>query len=255
MQKLKPTRLAGLQPPAPRSDWAYFIDLDGTLVDIVDSPAAIAVDAGLRDLLERLRLACGGAVALVSGRALADLDHHLHPLQFPAAGQHGLEHRDAAGAVTRRGIDPFVMDTLRAALAPVVQRHPDLLLEDKGQSLALHYRRQPRLAPYLHRLMHDLASGLSGLVELQRGKRVIEARPAGWHKGTAIAGFLAESPFRGRRPVFVGDDVTDENGFVIVNALQGVSVKVGRGPTAAHYRLADVTAVLAWLSAVSQEDA
>jgi trehalose 6-phosphate phosphatase len=147
------------------------------------------------------------------------------------------------------------MGTLRAALAPVIARHPDLLLEDKGQSLALHYRRQPRLAPYLHRLMHDLASGLSGLVELQRGKRVIEARPAGWHKGTAIAGFLAEPPFRGRRPVFIGDDVTDENGFVIVNALQGISVKVGPGPTAAHYRLADVTAVLTWLSAVSQEDA
>lgn len=251
----KPIHRRPQLPPAACADWAYFIDLDGTLVDIADSPSGINVDAILRDLLARLRQACGGAVALISGRALDDLDHHLQPLCLPAAGQHGLEYRDATGTVTRRSFDRSAMDTLRAALTPVVERYPGLLLEDKGQSLALHFRRQPRLAPYLHRLMQDLASGLSGLIELQRGKRVVEARPAGWHKGTAIADLLAEPPFHGRRPVFIGDDITDENGFVIVNALQGLSIKVGPGRTAARFRLPDVDGVLTWLSTILEEKA
>lgn len=236
------------QPPAPCASWAYFIDVDGTLVQIADVPDGIAVDARLRNLLSALMDRCGGALALVSGRKLGDLDHHLAPMRLPIAGQHGLEHRDASGRILQRTTDPAITGALRVALLPVLSRHPALLLEDKGQSLALHYRRQPRLAPYLHRLMAELVASLAGNIELQRGKRVIEARPAGWDKGTAIAGFLGEPPFRGRRPVFIGDDVTDENGFVIVNALHGISIKVGKGRTAAHYRLPNVSAVLAWLS-------
>lgn len=249
----KPIRRHLRPPPAASADWAFFIDLDGTLVDIADSPAGITVDAALPELLDRLRHACNGAVALVSGRTLADLDRHLQPLRLPAAGQHGLEHRGADGTVVRREFAPAAMDILRTALTPVVDQHSGLLLEDKGASLALHYRRQPRLAPYLHRLMHDLAAGLFGLIELQPGKRVIEARPAGWHKGTAIAGFLAEPPFRGRQPVFIGDDITDENGFAIINAMHGLSIKVGPGRTEARYRLPDVGAVLAWLSTIARE--
>lgn len=236
------------RPPAPCASWAYFIDVDGTLVPIADAPDAIAVDAGLRNLLGGLMDQCGGALALVSGRKLGDLDGHLAPMRLPMAGQHGLEHRDASGTIVRRPMDSAIIGALRGALLPVLAKNPALLLEDKGQSLALHYRRQPRLAPYLHRLMADLVARLDGDIELQRGKCVIEARPAGWDKGTAIAGFLGEPPFLGRRPVFIGDDVTDENGFAIVNALHGISIKVGKGRTAARYRLPNVAAVLAWLS-------
>lgn len=248
------TRRPILPPPPPASAaWAYFIDLDGTLVDIADAPDAIAVDARLRQLLGELERVCGGAVAVVSGRALADLERHLAPMRLAAAGQHGLERRDAAGRLTTRAIDADIAAGLRDKLAPLVGRHPDLLLEDKRLSLALHYRRQPRLASYLHRLMRQYAAASHGRIVLQRGKRVIEAKPAGIDKGTAIAEFLVEAPFRGRRPVFIGDDVTDEHGFAIVNAAQGLSIKVGAGATAARHRLPDVAAVLAWLSTTFEE--
>ena len=235
-------------PPAARPDWAYFLDVDGTLIDIADAPDAVHVDAALLDLIARLHRASGGAVALVSGRAVADLQRRLGRLRLPLAGQHGLERRDAAGklhlhrpSASRRAI--------KAALAPVLARHPGLLLEDKGLALALHYRRAPHLAAYALRLMARLAAAAGPGLELQRGKRVAELKPAGVDKGTAVTAYVAEAPFRGRRPVFVGDDLNDEHAFAEVNRLRGVSIKVGRGASCARYRLRDVAAVRTWLMA------
>lgn len=235
-------------PPAARPDWAYFLDVDGTLIDIADTPDAVQVDAALLDLIARLHRASGGAVALVSGRAVADLQRRLGRLRLPLAGQHGLERRDAAGklhlqrpSASRRAI--------KAALAPVLARHPGLLLEDKGLALALHYRRAPHLAAYALRLMARLAAAAGPGLELQRGKRVAELKPAGVDKGTAVTAYLAEAPFKGRRPVFVGDDLNDEHAFAEVNRLRGVSIKVGRGASCARYRLRDVAAVRTWLMA------
>lgn len=235
-------------PPIARLDWAYFLDVDGTLIDIADRPDAIRVDTALLDLITQLHRASGGAVALVTGRSLSDLDHHLGPLRLPLAGQQGLERRDASGRLWIHAAPPAAKVSIKEALAPVLARHPGLLLEDKGLTLALHYRQAPRLAAYAHRLMGRLALLAGPDLELQPGKRVAEIKPAGFDKGTAVAEYLSEPPFRGRRPVFIGDDLNDEHGFAEVNRLDGVSIKVGKGTSCARFRLADVAAVHRWLS-------
>ena len=234
-------------PPPPRLDWAYFLDVDGTLIDIADTPDAVHVDDALLALIARLQCASGGAVALVSGRALSFLDHRLGALHLPLAGQHGLERRDASGRVWMHAAPPAARSAIKAALAPVLARHPGLLLEDKGLTLALHYRLAPQLAAYAHRLMARLAAAANAGLEVQRGRRVAEIKPAGVDKGAAVAAYLAEPPFAGRRPVFIGDDLNDEHGFAEVNRLDGISIKVGKGASCARYRLADVAAVRRWL--------
>jgi trehalose 6-phosphate phosphatase len=228
-------------------DWAYFFDIDGTLVDIAPSPAGARTDRQLRDLLERLHGAAE-AVALISGRRIADIDRLFPSTRFPAAGQHGIERRDVTGRVFLHAADAAPLEHARASLASVVARHRGLLLEDKGLSLALHYRRAPRLAGYAHREMRALQAALGSAYCVLSGKRVVELKPAGRDKGVAVQEFMQEPPFRGRTPVFVGDDVTDEYGFTTVNRLGGHSVRVGPGPTAARWRLRDVRAVRAWLA-------
>ncbi len=235
-------------PPAPRLDWAYFLDVDGTLIDIAETPDAVRVDGALLDLIARLHRASGGAVALVSGRALSFLEHRLGTLRLPLAGQHGMERRDAAGRMWIHAAPPAAKCAIKEALAPVLAHHPGLLLEDKGLTLALHYRLAPHLAAYAQRLMVRLASAAGADLEVQRGKCVAEVKPSGIDKGTAVAEYLAESPFRGRRPVFIGDDLNDEHGFAEVNKLDGVSIKVGKGGSCARFRLRNVAAVRRWLA-------
>ena len=234
-------------PPAPRVDWAYFLDVDGTLIDIADTPDAVRVDTALLELIARVHRASGGAVALVSGRALSFLEQRLGTLRLPLAGQHGLERRDATGRLWIHAAPPAAKCAIKEALAPILARHPGLLLEDKGLTLALHYRLAPHLAAYAQRMMVRLAGAAGAGLEVQRGKRVAEVKPSGIDKGTAVAEYLTESPFRGRRPVFIGDDLNDEHGFAEVNKLGGVSIKVGKGDSCARFRLRDVAAVRRWL--------
>lgn len=233
-------------PPPPQLDWAYFLDVDGTLIDIADTPDAVCVDAAVLDLIARLHQA-SGAVALVSGRALSFLDARLGTLRLPVAGQHGLERRDASGRLWIHAAAPDAKFAIKEALAPVLARHPGLLLEDKGLTLALHYRQAPQLAAYAHRLMNRLARSSGAALEVQRGKCVAEVKPSGVDKGTAVAAYLTERPFRGRRPVYIGDDFNDEHGFAKANQLNGVSIKVGKGASCARYRLPEVAAVRHWL--------
>ena len=233
--------------PAPRRDWAYFFDIDGTLVELADSPGGVLLDRELRQLIEQLHRSAGGAVALISGRSIADIDHLVPGIRLPAAGQHGIERRDASGEISRHAFPSRELDGVRARLAEAVIRHPGLLLEDKGLSLALHYRRSPRLGGYAHRLVRSLLPRLGRQYRIQTGKRVVEMKPAGRDKGAAVLEFMQEPPFRGRTPVFVGDDISDEYGFATVNRLRGYSVKVGPGQTSARWRLPDVRAVRAWL--------
>lgn len=240
-----------LPPPRPQADWAYFLDLDGTLVELAATPEAVPTDAALQDLIATLHQVTGGAVALVSGRTLADLDSRFGRRGLPVAGQHGLERRDAAGRLRGPPADPEQNQAVSHQLAQAAARHPGLLLEDKGLTLALHYRACPRLGAYVQRLATRLASDSGGQLLVQRGKYVAEIKPAGFDKGSAIGEFLAEPPFCGRRPVFIGDDLTDELGFAVVNRLGGISVKVGRGRSQAAYRLPDVAAVRAWLGEIA----
>ena len=226
---------------------ALFIDVDGTLLHIADTPDAVTVDRATVDLLARAHRATGGATALITGRRIADIDSLFAPLVLPVAGQHGFERRDAAGALHQHAQSPPQLGAARARLAAFAAEHPGVLVEDKALTLAAHYRLAPGAGAALGTLVERLAAESAGALAIQRGKMVFELRPAGKDKGTAIAEFLDETPFRGRMPVFLGDDLTDEYGFSIVNGRGGVSVKVGDGPTEATARLPDVDAVRAWL--------
>ncbi|HYX81612.1 MAG TPA: trehalose-phosphatase [Gemmatimonadales bacterium] len=236
------------RPPPPKREWAYFFDLDGTLIDFAPTPSAVRVGENVRVLLERLYRATGGAVALISGRPITEVDRLFSHVRLPVAGQHGLERRTAAGRILRHAVPTRRFERVRLRLANAVHGKAGLLLENKGLSLALHYRRAPRLGAYAHRLARSMLPVVGHRFCIQRGKYVVEMRPAGRDKGMGILEFMKEPPFRGRTPVFVGDDATDEFGFATVNRLRGHSIKVGSGRTAAQWRLPNVHAVQDWLA-------
>jgi trehalose 6-phosphate phosphatase len=236
-------------------EWAYFLDIDGTLIELAPSPDEIHVDEQLALLIERLHAWTGGAVALITGRSIADVDR-IFPLQGMAiAGQHGVEIRTPDGRLSVHDAPLEGLEAVRTRLAKVTARHPRLLAEFKGVSVALHYRAAPQLAGYAHRLMRRLQSSFLPGYVVQAGKRVVELKPAGKDKGIAISELLQEPPFYGRVPVLLGDDSTDELGFAVVNEIGGHSIKVGRGKSCASWRLEDVAAVRNWLSeAISGSD-
>ena len=238
--------------PAPRRDWAYFFDIDGTLVDIAATPREVRLERELLELIRQLHDATGGALALISGRSIVDIDSILHGARLPAAGQHGVERRDSNDRISRHRFPAEKLAPVRARLHEVVARHPRLLLEDKGLSLALHYRASPALGSFAHRLIRTMQAELGPDYTIQTGKRIVEIKPSGKDKGQAVREFMAERPFIGRVPVFVGDDATDEYGFAVVNSLGGHSIKVGGGRSAARWRLADVEAVRGWLARVAE---
>jgi len=236
--------------PPPQRDWAYFFDLDGTLIEFAETPAAVRVTEELRLSLEQLHDLAGGAVALMTGRPIVEIDRMFPHTRLPVAGQHGAERRNAAGLVTSHA-PVEQLGPARQLLAQAIFDKPGLLLEDKGLSLALHYRRAPELAGFVHQAMESLLGDLDGQYTLQKGKSVLELKPAGKDKGRAVLEFIGESPFAGRIPAFVGDDATDEYGFATVNDLGGYSIKVGPGETQAKWRLDNVKAVQQWLRSIS----
>ena len=238
-----------MQVPPFQPGWALFLDVDGTLLDIAERPDEVETHKVDCALIEGLQHAADKALALISGRSLAQLDALFAPLTLPAAGQHGFERRDVHGERHRRR---FPVDTLRPAkeaLRDFAGRHPGLVMEDKGASVALHYRLAPRLEQPALEAVREAAAPLGNAVQIQAGKMVWELKPAGADKGSAIEEFMREAPFAGRTPVFLGDDVTDEYGFRVVNRLGGHSIKVGPGETAARWRLANPDAARAWLRA------
>ncbi len=237
------------------STLALFLDVDGTLLEIAAAPRSVSVPTELQELLRALLRASGGAVALVSGRRIADLDTLFAPLTLPSAGLHGFERRSASGAYRRRTPpSAAALEAAREAMLHLGRRHPGLLVEDKHFALALHYRGAPHLEDTVVEAMKGIAVSLSGELELQRGKMVVELRPAGATKAHALAEFLEEAPFTGRLPIFIGDDLTDEPAFELVNRLDGISVVVSAArPSSARTRLPDVAAVRGWLTQLHAE--
>jgi len=230
--------------PQPDAGCALFFDFDGTLTDLAPTPDSVRVADGLPDLLARLAARLAGAVAIVSGRPIGELDAHLSPLRLPAAGVHGAERRSADGQWRRLAV-PDLAPAL-AVLQALVERQPALRLERKPGALALHYRQAPQLENECLTAMGVAVARVDGMA-LQRGKMVVELKPRHAGKGHAVRAFLDERPFRHRRPWFFGDDVTDETAFEAVLALGGVAVKVGDGDTLAPHRLADPAALHGWL--------
>ncbi len=236
--------------PAPQADWALFLDFDGTLADIAASPCRVSIDPRLPATLAALSDALDGAVALVSGRPLAQLDAILAPLVLPACGLHGLERRRADGSVIRAEGPTAALAAARQRLGAFAATASGVVLEDKGLSLALHYRGAPeREADCRDAAEAALAAG-GGELHLLDGKMIFELKPHGANKGSAIEAFLAEAPFAGRVPAFAGDDRTDEDGFDAVNRRGGVTVRVGDGAsTRARWRIGTVDELLVWLAA------
>lgn len=234
--------------------WAMFLDVDGTLVDIENHPDTVRAAPSLQHALAAAARSLEGALALVSGRSIASLDRIFAPLRLPAAGLHGLERRDAGGLVHYPAGYAGRIAAARAELVDFVQSGPGLLLEDKGAALALHYRNAPDLADACVAHMERARRAAGADFHVQQGKMVLELKPSGQDKGTAIAAFMQERPFAGRTPVFVGDDLTDEDGFRVVNSLGGLSIRVGKHPgTAASIVASGVAEIRGWLAASMEQ--
>ena len=242
-------RAAAPPPRLPLSRYALFMDLDGTLVDFAPRPEAVRADAALLRLLRELGERCGGALALVSGRAIVSLDAVTAPERFLASGLHGFERRDHEGIVQQHPAPAAAsLEALRELMRACVARHPALFLEDKGAALALHYRGAPQLREFVEQTLAAVPDLAARGLRIQHGHMVAEVVPASVNKGSALAEFMREPPFRGRLPLYVGDDLTDEPAFHWVNLAGGLSVVVNpRRPSAAMAALAGVAAVRDWL--------
>lgn len=234
--------------PEWRDDWALFLDVDGTILEIAATPEAVQVPPLAVPAIAAASARLGGAVALVSGRSIADLDRLFSPLRLPAAGSHGAQRRTAEGVVIERH-DAAQLEPARELLARFVEAHAGLLLEDKRDALALHYRLAPALEPAARRVVAEAAAAVGPAFHVQEGKMVLEIKARATSKGRAIEQFMEERPFAGRQPVFVGDDLTDEDGFAVVNRLGGHSIAVGVArETLARWHLRDAAHVLRWLA-------
>jgi trehalose 6-phosphate phosphatase len=221
--------------PVPRSlvghlnETAVLLDIDGTLLDFAPTPREVWVPPGLAKTLHRLLQRTNGALALVSGRSLNDIDLIFAPDTFPAVGGHGAEMRidpDSEAVATHA---PPMDKELKRRLAAIARLSPGILLEDKGYSLALHYR----LAPHAEKAIYEAVSLIradlpSAPIEVLPGKSVCEIKHSGFTKASGVLELMTHEPFKGRRPFFIGDDVTDETVFAIMPDLDGLSFSVGR---------------------------
>ena len=235
-------------PTPPAATTAIFADLDGTLAEIEPTPGEVLPNAVRERLLARLATALAGRLAVISGRGLDDLDRVLDGKIVALGAVHGLVRRTAAGELLGPGRDPRVAEAV-TAFDGLAAREAGLLVEDKGAAVSLHYRLAPAAAAECRSLARRLADEQGLLV--QPGDMVVEVRAPGPDKGDAVTAFMREAPFAGAVPIFIGDDVTDENGFRAAEALGGYGVVVGpRRPTLARYALTDVASVQAWLGSI-----
>ncbi|KND57948.1 Trehalose-6-phosphate phosphatase [Candidatus Paraburkholderia schumanniana] len=233
------------------AETAFFFDFDGTLVELASTPDSIFVPRSVPDILAALRRATNGAVAVVSGRGIDNIDSFLQMSDLPVAGMHGAERRNSNGDVQRIGFNDARLLRMEHKLEQVVSAHPGMLLEIKGAALALHYRNAPDRERTARVATERLVQQYEDAYVLQPGKMVYEIKPKDVDKGRAIRAYMGEPPFTGRRPVFIGDDLTDEKGFAVVNEFDGLSVKIGPGDTVARARIESVELLLDWLQVIS----
>lgn len=243
MPMQKPPRLAA-------SALAFFLDFDGTLVPF-DKPDETVplVDDGLRSLLTELRNRSDGALAIISGRSIEVIDDLFEPLKLAAAGEHGAEWRFTPHAVREQIVPPPGLVTAHASCEQFANSTLGVRFERKALSMVLHFHRHPELRDAAAKAAEAGCLPDSG-VRVMHARGMVEVKPVDASKGHAINRFMQAFPFARRKPVFIGDDVTDEDGFIAVNALDGVSIKVGAGNSHARYRLPDEDAVREWLESL-----
>jgi trehalose 6-phosphate phosphatase len=239
-------------PPLPvdTARWALLLDVDGTLLEFADDPLAVEVSAPLLDLLHGLYRALDGALALVSGRGLNDLDRLFSHPRWAAIGLHGLQLRHADGSFRRIDVAPEQQQRMRDAARSLAARFDGVQVEDKEWAIALHCLRGSEQLSDLQTAAGELLLDLPGY-ELQPGRRVLEFKPAGMDKGRAVQELLGRGTFVRRMPVYLGDDLTDEHAFAVINQQNGISVRVGsRDPTLAHFTLPGPAETSIWLNRV-----
>lgn len=242
-------------PPLPQANWALFLDIDGTLLDIAEAPDRVAVPAPLRAHLHSIEKRLEGALALVSGRSIAEIDRLFDPLRLAASGQHGSEWRPVPGAAAQAIAEQPLPPGLHEAAARLASLHPGIVVERKSHALAVHYRHAPHLGPEIGSGLAQTIAGLQGLMLLP-GKYVWEIKDAMQSKGTAVERFLQQPAFAGRVAVFVGDDRTDEDGFQAVEARGGIALPVGALALQRPQRpgFATPAQVRDWLAAFALQD-
>lgn len=238
-----------VQPPPLTPDVALFLDFDGTLVDLAPTPDAVKAAPGLDHLIGRVAQQLNGAVAVITGRQIDAIDQYLNGAVRAVAGIHGAERRTSTGAVMRADLTPALLDPARAALGAFSRSHEGVSIEDKGVSIALHFRAAPTFAEACRAAVDACAAESHGRFTRLDGNMIVELKPTAIGKGSAMAAYMNEPPFAGRKPVFVGDDITDESAFTAALQDNGLGIIVGaRTPTAATCRLPTVAALHAWLS-------
>jgi trehalose 6-phosphate phosphatase len=236
-------------------DVAILLDVDGTVLDLAPTPREVYVPPALRQTLARLWERCDGALAFVSGRPIGELDLLFSPLQLPSIGGHGAEIRIIADTPSQPPRLPLLDPQVKRAFAAIADAGPGIIIEDKGYSLALHYR----LAPEKQRIVCDAASAICARVdlplELLPGKSVVEIKYAGFNKGTAVRELMTYAPFSGRRPLFIGDDMTDRDVFAIMPDFNGIAISVGEKVPGVDYCFDQPLDVRRWLEQISRVDA
>jgi len=239
-------------PPIPIGPWCLFLDIDGTLLDIAPTPDAVQVDADLVDLLRRLERATDGAIALVTGRPIAQVDALFEPLLLPVAGVHGIERRNAEGRYFRPEFVGSGLRHLKSEVAAIARSLHGVLFEDKGCAFALHYRQTPKLEETIRLRLARLVSNQLPSFELLEGDFVVEVKPVEHNKATAIEAFMQEEPFDGRVPIFIGDDKTDLDGFAAMRRFNGLAIAVG-SRVQSESRLTGPAQVREWLTRLLEE--
>lgn len=243
-------------PPLPGAGelWALFLDIDGTLVGFENDPALVALGEPVRRVMPRLQSRLGGALGILSGRCLAEIDALFEPLRLPAGALHGHELRDSSGTLSLLTPPSEVAAQVGAQARERVAELAGVTLESKGGiGFALHFRLAPDQAQAAAEAAESIAHASAGAYEVQHGECVAELKPVGADKGAALQYLMEQPPFRGRRPVMVGDDLTDELAFAVAERLEGFGVVVGaRRPTVARYRLSGPTGVHDWLSRLAE---
>jgi trehalose 6-phosphate phosphatase len=229
-EKTSPNAISAPSDFARRlEECAILLDIDGTLLDLAPTPREVWVPPGLARTLNGLIERTAGALALVSGRSLNDIDLIFAPEQFPAVGGHGAEMRISVDSESVATHAPPMDKELKRRLAAIARLSPGILLEDKGYSLALHYRLAPHAEKAIYEAIALIRADLPNApIELMPGKCVYEIKHSGFNKATGVLELMAHEPFRGRRPIFIGDDVTDESVFALMPDLGGLAFSVGR---------------------------
>lgn len=230
-----PHKLPAAHPPAPQpvlpplTACALLFDIDGTLLDLAPTPDQVVVPKGLRNALQRLFEASGGALAFVSGRSISDIDSIFQPMMLPAVGGHGAEMRTSpTSEACAIGAQPMSRE-LKRRFAAIGEMSERILIEDKGYSIAIHYRQALEFEPAIFARVTAIRSDLSeAAIDVLPGKRVVEIKPSGFSKASGVRELMAHPPFKGRQPVFFGDDVTDDSVFAIMPDIAGLSFSVGR---------------------------